>query len=91
MDDPTRVSATDLLSDFGTLAERALTAPITITRDGEDRLVLLSAEEYARLRRQDRRVVAADDLPDAVLDRIDRTEMDGRHAPLDALIPAWRP
>ncbi|MDP4025488.1 type II toxin-antitoxin system Phd/YefM family antitoxin [Methylobacterium sp. NEAU 140] len=91
MDDPTRVSASDLLDDFGAFADRALTAPITITRDGADRLVLLSAEEYARLLRQDRRVVASADLPDAVLDRIERTEMDGRHASLDALIPAWRP
>ncbi len=86
MDDITRVSSKDLVRNFGPLSDRALTSPVAITRNGRDRLVLLSAEEYARLKRRDRAVHAAADLPDAILDAIERTEMDGRHAPLNALL-----
>jgi prevent-host-death family protein len=37
-------------------ADRGLTEPLTITKNGRNRLVLLSAEEYARLKRCDRDV-----------------------------------
>jgi hypothetical protein len=39
------------------LADKALIEPLTIARNGRDRLVLLSVEEYKRLKRRDRRAV----------------------------------
>jgi prevent-host-death family protein len=54
--DKTKVSTADLIRNFGPLADQALSAPLTITKNGRDRLVLLSVEEYARLKRRDRDV-----------------------------------
>ncbi len=49
---------------FGALANKAVDEPVTITKDGRDHLVVLSAEEYARLKRRDRRVGLASELPE---------------------------
>ena len=53
----TKVSLTEFQNNVQRYEDQALTEPVTITEDGRDRLVLLSAEEYARLKRRDRRVV----------------------------------
>ena len=58
-----RVTTADFIKHYGSLADRALTEPVTITKNGRDRLVVLSAEEYARLKRRDRRVIAAGTPP----------------------------
>ena len=43
----------------------ALVEPVTITNNGRDRLVMMSTEEYRRLKRRDRRVMVLDDFTDA--------------------------
>ncbi len=91
MDDLTRVSSKELVRNFGPLADQALAAPVAITRNGRDRLVLLSVEEYARLKRRDRQVIATEDMPEALVAAVERTTMDDRHAPLDALVADWQP
>lgn len=48
-----RVSTAEFISGFDDLADRAETEPVTITQGGRDRLVLVSADEYARLIGQD--------------------------------------
>lgn len=60
----TRVTASEFQQAFGSLTDRALEEPITITKDGRDHLVVLSAGEYARLKRQDRQVGRAEELPE---------------------------
>jgi PHD/YefM family antitoxin component YafN of YafNO toxin-antitoxin module len=47
-----RVSTADFIKHYGTLADKALSEPVTITKNGRERLVVVSAEEYARLRRR---------------------------------------
>lgn len=59
----------------GTVGENALREPITITKQGRDHLVLLSAEEYARLKRRDRKIHTIDDLPDEWLEAVDKAQM----------------
>ncbi|TXN25162.1 type II toxin-antitoxin system Phd/YefM family antitoxin [Methylobacterium sp. WL9] len=87
----TRVSSKELVRNFGSLSDRALSEPVAITRNGRDRLVLLSVEEYARLKRRDRRVHDVADLSDAALDLVERSEMDPRHDHLDSLLVDWTP
>jgi hypothetical protein len=36
-----RVTTAEFIKRYGILADRALSAPVIITKDGEDRLVLL--------------------------------------------------
>lgn len=45
-----RYSTSDLSRKSGDIIARALQAPITITQRGKPRLILMSVEEYNRLR-----------------------------------------
>lgn len=78
------VSAAEFQRHFGRYQDEALLHPVAITRNGRERLVVLSSEEYRRLVRRTREVLRADELTDAELDAIAKTEMDPRHQHLDS-------
>lgn len=86
-----RVTAAEFIEGYGALADRALTEPVTITTHGRDRLVLLSAEEYERLRRRDRRAILPEDLTEAEVTAIAAAEVAPRHAHLNEEARDWRP
>lgn len=86
-----RVSSTEFSKEVGRYQDMALNQPVIVTRNGRDRTVVISAEEYQRLKRRDRRVFAAGELPDEVVEAIAKTEMDPRHRHLDDLIKDWKP
>ena len=48
------VSSGDFLKSYGRFVEVALREPVAITSHGRERLVLLSADEYRRLKEMDR-------------------------------------
>ena len=52
---------------------------------------MISADEYMRLKRRDRRVFTVGELPDDIIEAIRTSEMDERHRHLDDLIPDWKP
>ncbi len=79
-----RVTTADFIKHYGSLADQALTEPLTITKNGRDRLVLVSAEEFSRLKSRDRRAVLSAELSDAELDLIAKAEMPVEYAALDA-------
>jgi prevent-host-death family protein len=64
------VTSAEFQKAFGRYRERALQEPLTITNHGRDSLVLLSADEYARLKRRDRMVLKAEDLTDGQMEAI---------------------
>lgn len=66
---------------YGARAEKAQTDPIT--SNGRDRLVLLSVDEYERLRRRDRRAFCAEELSEADLELIAQAKMPAEYAHLD--------
>jgi prevent-host-death family protein len=78
-----RVTTADFIKHYGRLADRALSEPLTITKNGHDRLVVLSAEEYERLRRRDRRVISAGELTDVEIALIAKAEVPAEHTHLD--------
>jgi prevent-host-death family protein len=86
-----RVSSAELQKKFGSLSDKALTEPVTITRNGRDRLVLLSVEEYDRLKRRDRRVVRLEDFTDEEMALIAQSEAPSQYSHLDAELKDWRP
>ena len=53
-----RIGESDFLRAFDAMSEMARKDPVTITKQGRDRLVVMSAEEYMRLR-QDTQVCGA--------------------------------
>jgi PHD/YefM family antitoxin component YafN of YafNO toxin-antitoxin module len=67
-------TAGEIAKNFGAFADRALVEPVTITKYGRDHLVLLSADEYARLKRRDRQVYRAHEVPDDLAAAIAATE-----------------
>jgi prevent-host-death family protein len=69
-----KVAAADIGKNFGQFADKALVEPVTITKYGREHLVLLSAEEYARLKRRDRRVYRAHEVPDDLVSAVAVTE-----------------
>ena len=71
--------------------DRRLAEPVTITKDGRDWLVALSAEEYERLKRRDRRVVRPGDLSGEVLDPIAKAQVPAEYAYLDEELKDWVP
>ena len=86
-----KVTTADFIKHYGRLADRALSEPVTITKNGHDRLVIISAREYERLKRRDRRVVAVDELTDDEIQSIANAEVPAEHAHLDDELEDWRP
>ncbi len=44
-----RVSSAEFIRNFGSYSDTALSEPIVITKNGRDRLVLISIDEYKHL------------------------------------------
>ncbi len=86
-----RVTTADFIKHYGRLADRALSEPLTITKNGHDRLVVLSAAEYERLKRRDRRVMSAGELSDPEIALIAQAEVPAEQAHLDEELKDWRP
>ncbi len=58
------VTAAELQKQFGRYRETAIKEPVSITHHGRESLVMLSAEEYKRLKALDtRQAFYADELP----------------------------
>lgn len=80
----TRVSAAEFQRAFGPLSDKASIEPLTITKHGRDHLVLMSADEYARLKRRDRRVFATGELTAEEIASFEKVQMHPRHEHLNA-------
>jgi PHD/YefM family antitoxin component YafN of YafNO toxin-antitoxin module len=59
-----RISAGEFQRQWGRVQDLAIAQPVTITSNGRDRMVLMSAEEYERLKRRDRQVMTLGDFTD---------------------------
>jgi prevent-host-death family protein len=78
------VSGVEFQRNLGLYQDRALVEPVMITRNGRERVVLISAEEYKRLKRRDREVLQAEDFAEADLAAIAAAEVPAEYADLDA-------
>jgi prevent-host-death family protein len=65
-----RVTSTDFQKKVGLYQDMALTEPLAITRNGREKIVVLSVEEYRRLKRRDREVLRVEDLSPEDLEAI---------------------
>lgn len=81
-----RVSSAEFLKRYGALSDTALSEPVTITRNGRDRLVLISAETFERMSRYTPRARRIDELTDAELAMIDEARVSAEHDHLNALL-----
>jgi prevent-host-death family protein len=86
-----RVSSTEFGKEVGRYQDAALSQPVIVTRNGRDRTVMISAEEYHRLKRRDRQVFAAGEMPEDLVEAVKNSKMDPRHGPLNDLVKDWTP
>ncbi len=86
-----KVSTAEFIKNYGTLADKALTEPLTITKNGRDRFVLVEAGEFERLKRRDRKVVRLEDFTPAEMDLIANAPLPEGLAHLDAELEGWKP
>jgi prevent-host-death family protein len=91
MNDMIRISATEFGKEVGRYQDAAMTQPVIVTRNGRDRTVMISAEEYRRLKRRDRQVFTTTDMPADIIEAVRNSEMDPRHNHLDDLVKDWKP
>ena len=66
-DGPITTTAGDLVRQFSHYSDVALGQPVVVTRNGRPRNVLLSVEEYQRLKKRDQQAFTAADTPEHFL------------------------
>ena len=68
-----KVPAAEFQRNIGRYQDLALTEPVAVTRNGRERTVMISIEEYRRLKRRDRRVMSLEDFTDADIAALEAT------------------
>jgi prevent-host-death family protein len=63
--DVLKVSAAEFQRNIGRYQDLALRQPVAVTRNGRESCVLLSTDEYRRLKRRDREVLGIGDFTEA--------------------------
>jgi prevent-host-death family protein len=79
----TRVTASEFQQAFGALSDKARHEPVIITKHGRDSLVVMAAEEWQRLKRRDRRVGLATELPEQWIEAVRAAKVPDEFAVLD--------
>lgn len=74
-----KVPTTELRKNFARYEAIALKEPVMVTQNGRDHAVMISAEEYRRLKRRDRQVLGLDDFTEDDIAAIRR-----QHPPIGA-------
>ena len=86
-----KITSAEFQRNLGLYQDKALAEPVTITKNGRERLVLLSVEEYQRLKRRDRRVFRTEDLPEEWIEAIEKAEVPKQYTHLDEELKDWKP
>ena len=76
-------AAAEVQRNFSLWQDRALREPVGITRNGRPRLVMMSVEEYQRLKRRDRQVLSLDEFTDEDLAAIADAKVPDEYAHLN--------
>jgi len=90
-DDVLTITSADFQRNIGLYQDEALKKPIAITKNGRPRTVLISVEEYERLKRRDRRVLAPSELSEHQIAALRESKVPDRFADLDAELKNWKP
>lgn len=72
-------TAGDLVRQFSHYSDVALARPVVVTKNGRPRNVLISVEEYERLKKRDQQAFLAADTPEHFLADIEALVSDKAH------------
>ena len=70
-----KVSSAEFQKNIGRYQDMALREPVLVTRNGRDRTVLLSTEEYLRLKARDREALSIFDLSEEEIEALKKLEI----------------
>jgi len=82
-----KVSAADFQRNIGRYQDVALTQPVAVTRNGRERTVLISVEEYERLKRRDRQVLRPEDFSEEDVAALEQTRAPESAKAFDSELP----
>jgi prevent-host-death family protein len=68
-----RVPSGEFQRHIGRYQDIAMTEPVAVTRNGREHTVMISADEYYRLRRRDREVLTLADFTEADIAALEAT------------------
>ena len=68
-----KVPAAEFQRNIGRYQDLALTQPVAVMRNGRERTVMISIEEYHRLKRHDRQVLGLDDFTEVDIAALEAT------------------
>lgn len=77
------ITALEFQRNIGRYQDAALVEPVSITKHGRERLVLISAEEFHRLLQRSRQVLHVSELEDEDIALIENSHMSDEHARLN--------
>lgn len=83
MDETTIVTSKQFQREFGRFQTDVVRGPIHVQKNGRPHAVFLAIDEFERLKRNDRRVYAAHELPDDVRAAIAKSRVPAEYADLD--------
>ncbi len=81
-----RFTSLDLQRNTARVQEAAMREAVTVSYHGRDRLVILSIDEFERLKRRDKAVIAMEEMPAEFLRALEEPYFDAEQAALDRLM-----
>lgn len=85
------VTSADFQRNIGLYQDEALKKPVAITKNGRPRTVLISAEEYARLKRLDQGVIASGGASERQVTALREARMPDRFDDLEVELKSGKP
>ena len=82
-----KVSAAEFQRNIGRYQDLALTQAVAVTRNGRERTVLISVEEYERLKRRDRQVLRPEDFSEEDIAALEQTRAPESTKAFDSELP----
>jgi prevent-host-death family protein len=77
------ITAAEASRNFSQYREKAESEPVFVLHYNKPSVVMISASEFERLKRRDKKVMAAEDMPDWLAELVVTGTMDARHDELD--------
>lgn len=79
-----KVTSVEFQQNVGRYQDMAIAEPVEVTKHGRRHVVVLSDQEYRRLKRQDRQTAPVWQIPSEVIDGIEKAEVPPGHERLNA-------
>lgn len=83
--------ATDVQRRFAYWKRKAQQSPVRVRNHGQDEIVMVSVDEYERLKMRDREVLTLADLSDEDVAEIMRARVPAKYKHLDKELKGWKP